>query len=61
VWFMVAGYSKTDVVRGDGTPLLPTDPMVPSVQRRFLMVVDRSNVTQLGQKPRIVLFKEVPL
>jgi hypothetical protein len=26
-----------------------------------VMVVDRSNVTSKGQKPRIVLFNEVPL
>ncbi len=61
VWFVVAGFAKTDLVRGDGTPLLDTDPLVPSVQRRFLMVVDRSNVVEKGQKPRIVLFKEVPM
>jgi hypothetical protein len=35
--------------------------LLPSIQRRFLMVIDRSNVTQLGEKPRIVLFKEVPM
>jgi len=56
VWFIVHGYRESDV-KG----LNSVDPMVPSVARRFLMVVDRSNVTTPGQKPRIVLFKEVPL
>jgi hypothetical protein len=37
------------------------DPITPSVRRRFVMVVDRSNVTTRGTKPRILLMKEVPL
>lgn len=61
VWFLVNGYQKSDVQRADGQPLLDSDPMVPSIQRRFLMVLDRSNVTAKGQKPRVVLFKEIPL
>ena len=56
VWFIVHGYQESDVKN-----LRDTDPLVPSVARRFVMVVDRSNVTEPGQKPRIVLFKEVPL
>jgi hypothetical protein len=56
VWFLVHGYQESDV-KG----LAPQDPMVPSLARRFVMVVDRSNVTKPGDKPRIVLFKEVPL
>ncbi|MFO0836731.1 MAG: hypothetical protein U0638_17345 [Phycisphaerales bacterium] len=55
VWFIVRGYRESDV-KG----LTNTDPMVPSVQRRFVMVVDRSNVVKYGQKPRILLLKEVP-
>lgn len=55
VWFIVRGYRESDV-KG----LSDSDPMVPSVQRRFLMVVDRSNVVKYGQKPRILLLKEVP-
>ncbi len=56
VWFIVHGYRESDV-KGLGV----NDPMVPSVARRFVMVVDRSNVTKPGDEPRIVLFKEVPL
>ncbi|HLP85137.1 MAG TPA: hypothetical protein VK157_12370 [Phycisphaerales bacterium] len=56
VWFTIFGFRE-----GDVGPAGSTEPLQPSVQRRFLMVVDRSNVTQLGQKPRIVLFKEVPM
>lgn len=55
-WFLVHGYQESDVKN-----LRPEDPMVPTVARRFLMVVDRSNVVSPGQRPRVVLFKEVPL
>lgn len=55
VWFIVRGYRPSDV-----TGLSQNDPMVPSVQRRFVMVLDRSNVVKYGQKPRILLLKEVP-
>ncbi|QKK08638.1 MAG: hypothetical protein HND58_11015 [Planctomycetota bacterium] len=57
VWFLMHGYRESDVnVSND-----PDDPLIPSIARRFLMVVDRSNVINPGDKPRIVLFKEVPL
>lgn len=56
VWFIVRGYRESDVMG-----LSNNDPMVPSVNRRFLMIVDRSNVVKFGQKPRILLLKEVPL
>lgn len=56
VWFVVAGFKSTDV-RGLGL----TTPMVPSIQRRFVMVVDRSAVVKKGDKPRIVFFREVPM
>lgn len=55
VWFLMHGYRESDVILDNDEPL------VPSVARRFLMVVDRSNVVEPGDKPRIVLFKEVPL
>jgi hypothetical protein len=49
------GYTQQDV-EGLG----PDDPMAPSIERRFLMIIDRSNVTQLGKgEPRIVVFKEL--
>lgn len=56
VWFIVHGYTRADTEN-----LRLNDPLTPSVARRFVMVVDRSNVTQKGQKPRIVLFQEVPM
>lgn len=55
VWFVLHGYQRSDVAG-----LGPTDPMVPSVARRFLMIVDRSKVTSTGQEPEILLFQEVP-
>lgn len=56
VWFTVAGFRQADV-RG----LSNTMPLVPSMQRRYVMVVDRSNVVKKGDKPRIVFFREVPI
>ncbi len=56
VWFVAAGFQRSDV---EG--LEADDPLVPSVQRRFLMIVDRSNVVNKGEKPRILLMKEVPM
>jgi hypothetical protein len=56
VWFLVHGYLPSDVEN-----LAPLDPMIPSFARRFVMVVDRSNVVALGQKPKILLFQEVPI
>ena len=56
VWFVIHGYLPADV-EGLG----PTDPMIPSVARRYMMIVDRSNVVRQGDKPRILLFNEVPL
>jgi hypothetical protein len=67
VWFVVRGYQPSDVedllaFTGTGTP--PNDPryrtpMVPSIERRYVMVVDRSNVTKLDDKPRILMLEEV--
>lgn len=56
VWFVIHGYTQDDV-----TGLAPTDPMSPSIARRFLMVLDRSNVVSASQqRPKVVLFREVP-
>lgn len=55
VWFVLHGYQASDV-----SGLKPTEPLVPSVARRFLMIVDRSNVTAPGDEPQIVVFKELP-
>ncbi|MEZ6318803.1 MAG: hypothetical protein R3B49_08630 [Phycisphaerales bacterium] len=56
VWFVVNGYRRSDVA-----DLLPGDPLVPSYARRFLMVIDRSNVTTESDMPRVLVFKELPL
>ncbi len=53
-WFVLHGYQKSDLEN-----LGPTDPIVPSIARRFVMVVDRSNVVKRGDVPRVLLFKEV--
>lgn len=55
-WFLVHGYTESDV-----SGLGQNDPLVPSIARRFLMVIDRSNVVEPGDRPRILLFREVPL
>lgn len=55
VWFVLHGYAPSDVAS-----LKPTDPLVPTVARRFLMIVDRSNVNVQGDEPQVVLFKELP-
>jgi hypothetical protein len=55
-WFQIQGYKQSDVENlGDD------DPMTPSVNRRFVMVIDRSKVTRRGQAADILLFKEVPV
>jgi hypothetical protein len=55
-WFLVHGYTAADV-EGLG----PTDPMTPSLAKRYVMVVDRSNVVSSGDRPRVLLFREVPM
>jgi hypothetical protein len=55
VYFLIHGYQKSDCnVQGD-------DPLIPSIARRFVMVVDRSKVTRRGDKPEVLLFKELPV
>jgi hypothetical protein len=55
-WFVIHGYQKSDT-EGLGV----NDPLKPSVAKRYLMVVDRSNVTRKGEKPRIIFLTEVPM
>ena len=55
-WFLVHGYQQSDVEN-----LGPADVLTPTIARRFVMVVDRSNVVKTGDKPRVLLFKEVPV
>jgi len=56
VWFVMHVYQP-----GDVEGLLPQDPLIPSTAKRYLMVVDRSKVLDESDKPKIVLFKEVPM
>lgn len=55
-YLLVHGYTRQDVEGLDDD-----QPMVPSVAKRFVMVVDRSNVTQRGDKPKVLMLKEVSL
>jgi hypothetical protein len=64
VYFVLHGYRPSDV---EGLTRDVTDPagsfgapMVPTLNRRFVMVVDRSGVTEPGDQPRILLFDELP-
>lgn len=56
VWMVVQGFRESDVAS-----LRANDPLVPSFKRRYLMVLDRSNVLEPGDRPRIVLTREIPL
>ena len=56
VWFVVHGYQESDVAN-----LRPEDPLIPSIKKRYLMVVDRSNVIEPSDQPKILVFKELPL
>lgn len=55
-WFVIRGYRPADVENLD-----QSEPMVPGYQRRYLMILDRSNVVREGDRPRIVAYREVPL
>ena len=81
VWFIVRGYTEADVsnLRGDSTDLTAgaqADPMLPSLERRYLMIIDRSKVgtwvdrngdgvqdeeSEIVTQPEIVLLREVPM
>jgi len=56
VWFVIHAYQESDV-----TNLQPEDPLIPSLAKRYVMVVDRTNVTDPGDTPKIVFLKEVPM
>lgn len=56
VWFIVHGYQRTDV---EG--LRRSDMIRPSIARRFLMILDRSNVVREGDLPKMLVFKELPM
>ncbi|MBL8764029.1 MAG: hypothetical protein JNM07_07150 [Phycisphaerae bacterium] len=56
VWFVVHGYTRADVEGID-----QSEPLLPSVQRRYVMVLDRSNVKNPGDRPRVLMLREVPM
>ncbi len=56
VWFVVHGYKESDT-----QGLQPTDPLSPSFQARYLMILDRSNVTQKGDRPKVLAFVQLPM
>lgn len=55
-WFVVHGYTQLDC---QIDPASET-PLTPSIARRFIMIVDRSNVVRRGDPPNILHFQEVP-
>jgi hypothetical protein len=62
-YFVIHGYQQSDVEglsRDSGDPTYE-QPMVPTLKRRYMVVIDRSNVTRAGQKPRILMFQELPM
>lgn len=56
VWFVVHAYQESDVAN-----LQPEDPLVPSIAKRYVMVVDRTNVRNPGDTPKVVFLREVPM
>gem|GEM_PF-3467047 len=64
VYFVMHGYRPSDVEGltrdiGDTTGSFAA-PMIPSLKRRFVMVVDRSNVVNPGDQPKVLMFDELP-
>ncbi|RNC81716.1 MAG: hypothetical protein ED559_08000 [Phycisphaera sp.] len=55
VWYLVHGYKE-----GDTLGLSEQDPLTPSFKARYLMIVDRSNVTEKGDRPKVLAFVQVP-
>lgn len=55
VWYLVHGYKE-----GDTLGLSEQDPLTPSFKARYLMIVDRSNVTKKGDRPKVLAFVQVP-
>ena len=55
VWFVLHGYQESDTLN-----LGVQDPLTPSFKGRYLMILDRSNVTSKGDQPRVLAFVQVP-
>jgi hypothetical protein len=68
-YFLVNGYTEGDVQglepwTGNGAAPAEdryTRPMTPSIQRRYMMVLDRSQCTRPGDKPKVLMFEELPV
>jgi hypothetical protein len=60
-YFIVQGYLPEDTIVNDDPTNGPVEPMVPSLQKRYVMVVDRSNVVKVGDRPKILFLKELPM
>jgi hypothetical protein len=57
------GYTRSDVEDLNTTvdANKQNEPLVPSIEKRYLMVLDRSNVVRPGDRPKVLLFKELPV
>ncbi|MDP1660449.1 MAG: hypothetical protein Q8L55_00915, partial [Phycisphaerales bacterium] len=68
-YFLVNGYTEGDTLGlepwtgNGGAPNEDryTRPMTPSIQRRYMMVLDRSGCTRPGDKPKVLMFEELPV
>lgn len=67
-YFLVNGYTEGDTQgletwTGNAAPTEDryTRPMTPSIQRRFMMVLDRSACIRPGDKPKVLMFEELPV
>ena len=60
-YFLVHGYTPEDVIVNDDPANGPVEPMTPSIAKRFVMVLDRSNVVSPGDTPKVLMLQEVPL
>lgn len=56
VWFIVHGYKESDTVG-----LTDSDPLTPSFAARYLLILDRSNVTEKGDRPRVLARVQLPM
>jgi hypothetical protein len=61
VYLLIHGYTPEDVLVNDDPATGPVEPMTPSIAKRYVMVLDRSNVTSPNQEPRVLMLQEVPV
>jgi len=76
IWFTVEGYTPEDVAGTFGLPLfgdgtsngdlggfnnsLLARTVTPTLKRRYVMILDRSNVIRPGDKPKVLSLQELP-